>query len=748
MQNTALQDAINELLALNQFGRHAEMEARARSLLKSFPGVAVLRELLGMALAAQQRYSDALPYLRRAVRDDPGDPLFWDNLAFCLLQLGDVAAAEMSLREATVRHPDSLSTWATLANVLISRQQYQEARAALGRVLAAAPDDPHANFLAGRVAAAQRDHADAERHLRKVIATSPDVGAAHNELALVLQDKGELEQAEACFRRALVLDGDSPPALVNLGLLLSTMNRPAEAADAARTALAMLEREGISDANIGLFDTIANLLDGAEQTAEALKVFKMTFGFRPQPLRAVWAIYAARRACDWTFAAILEREACRVAGLAEAIDESAPWRLLGLASAGPAVQLAAARKCAARVTADGTPAISRPSRTGDGGRLRIGYFSGDLYSHPTSHLMVGVVEQHDRSRFEIVAYDFSPPARDDYRSRFEAAFDRMVAIGGLQDQAAAQRIADDSVDILVDLIGWTRRSRPAVLAARPAPLQVQWLGYPGTVGAPWIDYIVADDVLIPKGQEGGYSEKILRLPGSYQPNDDRRPIPAPPDRKDHGLPATAFVFCSFNSTFKITPELFDTWLDLLAAVDDSVLWLIQPEDIAAQALRAVAVDRGIDPGRIVFAARVEPAQHLARLPLADLALDCFPYGSHTTASEMLWAGVPLVALTGETFASRVSASVLNAAGLADLTTHSLDAYRDLALRLSKNRDELAALRARIDRQRAASPLFDTAGFTRGLEAAYEAIWARHLGGLAADHIDIARSTLARDGAKA
>ena len=416
MQNSALQDAINELLALNEFGRHAEMEERAKSLLKSFPGVPVLRELLGMALAAQHRYSDALPYLQRAVRDDPGDPLFWDNLAFCQLQLGDIEAAEGSLREATGRHPNSLSTWGTLADVLISRERYEEARDAVSHVVAVQPDDPHAHFLLGRIAAAKRQFAEAEQHLQKVIAVSPNVGAAHNELGLVLQGKGELERAEESFRRALALDGDNPVTLINLGLALSAMNRQGDAADAAVAALGLLGREGqgVSAGNIVMLDTIANLLDGAERTAEALQIYKATFGYGREPLRAIWAIYAARRACDWEFAAMLEREAIRVAGLAEAIDESAPWRLFCLAGAGSAAQLAAARKCAAQVAAD-VPAIAAAARERDPERLRIGYVSGDLYSHPTSHLMVGVIENHDRGRFEAIAYDFSPPADDDYR---------------------------------------------------------------------------------------------------------------------------------------------------------------------------------------------------------------------------------------------------------------------------------------------------------------------------------------------
>jgi predicted O-linked N-acetylglucosamine transferase (SPINDLY family) len=348
--------------------------------------------------------------------------------------------------------------------------------------------------------------------------------------------------------------------------------------------------------------------------------------------------------------------------------------------------------------------------------------------------MVGVIEQHDRARFDVIAYDFSPPANDDYRGRFEAAFDLMVPISGMSDQEATERIARDEVDVLIDLAGWTKRARPAVLAARPAPLQMQWLGFPGTLGAPWIDYIVADRVLIRPQDEPHFSEKIIRLPHTYQANDDKRIAGTTQSRSAYGLPEEAIVFCSFNGAFKLTPEVFDCWLRLLLAVDHSVLWLLQPEDIAMRALVAKATSRGIDPARLIFAPMVEPAEHLARLTRADLAFDCFPYGSHTTASDTLWAGVPLVALAGDTFASRVSASILTAAGLPELITSSLADYYNLALRLAGDPGALAGLRARVKGLRAGGPLFDTTLFTRDLERALAAAWERHCAGLAPAHI--------------
>jgi predicted O-linked N-acetylglucosamine transferase (SPINDLY family) len=312
----------------------------------------------------------------------------------------------------------------------------------------------------------------------------------------------------------------------------------------------------------------------------------------------------------------------------------------------------------------------------------------------------------------------------------------MIPIGALSDRAAAERIAADGVDIVIDINGWTTGQRAAVLAQRPARLQVQWLGHPGTMGAPWIDYVIADRVIIPPGHEAHFSEKIVRLPHCYQPTDNKRAVGDPRSRAEHGLPDGAFVFCSFNLAHKFTPEVFDVWMKLLAAVDSSVLWLLEPSAAAVAALRQEAAARGIAADRLIFAPRRPSDQHLARLAHADLALDCFPYGSHTTASDLLWTGVPLVGLMGETFASRVSGSILTAAGLPELVTASLADYHDLALRLARDAAALAALKRKIVDGRTSSALFDTAQFTRHLEQALVAMSERSRAGLPPDHIAI------------
>jgi protein O-GlcNAc transferase len=733
----SLQDAVNELLTLHGLGRFAEMERRAKAVLKSFAGSPVLRELLGLALASQRRFVEALPHFERAARDLPGDPQFWDNLALCQCELKDYAPAEQSLRKSLALQPASIGALVALGRVLHLSKRSEEASELLGRALDLAPGHPAAHYHLGEVLAGLDQIGQAEQQLRLAVAADPNVAASHNELGRVLMRRGALRDAEASFRRAIALDRTLPFSHANLALALGAQGRAGEAAAAAREALAVIGGIGtaVCEDNLSLLDLIATALDDAGETEDALTLFKATLAFRSEPRRAIWAIYTARRACDWDFAARLEPLACTIGEAEDAVDESAPWRQLFLAGASPLQQLTAAQRSAQRIAdALPAPASANAARTGKIERIRIGYFSGDFFSHPVPHLMVGVIEQHDRARFDVIAYDFSPAANDDYRRRFEAAFDLMVPISGMSDQEATERIARDEVDVLIDLAGWTKRARPAVLAARPAPVQMQWLGFPGTLGAPWIDYIVADRVLVRAQDEPYFSEKIIRLPHTYQANDDKRIAGTTQSRSAYGLPEGAIVFCSFNGAFKLTPEVFDCWLRLLQALDRSVLWLLRPEDIAMQALVAKAMSRGIDPARLIFAPMVEPAGHLARLACADLALDCFPYGSHTTASDTLWAGVPLVALAGDTFASRVSASILTAAGLPELITSSLADYYNLALRLAGDPGALAGLRARVKGLRAGGPLFDTTLFTRDLERALATAWERHCAGLAPAHI--------------
>jgi predicted O-linked N-acetylglucosamine transferase (SPINDLY family) len=371
------------------------------------------------------------------------------------------------------------------------------------------------------------------------------------------------------------------------------------------------------------------------------------------------------------------------------------------------------------------------------GKIRIGYYSADFHNHATTHLMAQALEAHDRGRFEVYGFSFGPDESDAMRRRVFAACDKFLDVRNASDGEIAQLSRQLGIDIAVDLKGHTQNSRPGIFAGRAAPLQAQYIGYPGTMGAAYMDYVIADKIVIPPGAEADYDEKILRLPHSYQANDSTRKISSKTTtREDAGLPPSGFVFCSFNNNYKILPDTFASWMRILTAVDGSVLWLLEDNALAAANLRRHAADRGVDPARLVFAGRVPLEDHLARHRLADLFLDTWPYNAHTTASDALWTGLPVLTRMGKAFAGRVAASLLTALDLPELITASTEDYEKRAVELARNPEKHAALRAKLAANRTTMPLFDGKLIARHLEAGYEMIHARQQSGLPPDHIEV------------
>jgi predicted O-linked N-acetylglucosamine transferase (SPINDLY family) len=427
-------------------------------------------------------------------------------------------------------------------------------------------------------------------------------------------------------------------------------------------------------------------------------------------------VWSALHCCDWR-----DLDA-RIRALRDQVRRdipAAPFTLLAVCDA-PAEQL----HCAARHVREALPAqppLARATRSAPG-RIRLVYLSADFHEHATAYLMARLFELHERSRFELIGVSYGPDDRSAMRERVVRAFDRFIDVREMSDAAAARTIAGLQPGILVDLKGHTAQSRLGILAHRPAPLQIAYLGYPGTSAAPFIDYLIADRVVIGAQEEDLYSEKIAYLPHSYQANDDTVVLAAAPPREALGLPPQAFVFCCFNAAYKLTPRFFDIWMRLLARLPASVLWLFDPGPAGVRNLRVAARTRGVEPERLIFASRVGHAQHLARQQRADLFLDTLPYNAHTTASDALWAGLPLVTCAGTTFAGRVAASLVMAAGLPELVTHSPADYEALALSLAREPQALARVREKLARNRAGAPLFDSARFCGDLERAYLQMW--------------------------
>lgn len=653
------------------------------------------------AAAQQGRFAEADAICRTLLARDP--------LYLPALRLGGVVAAELG------RVDDAVD--------LLSRAAAKEpadapTRAQLGAVLRVRADRA---LQAGDTAGAVSDY---DRAL-ECDASNADT---HYNRANALHARNRDVQAVAGYDRALALRPAFPAALLNRGVALSRLARYDEAIASLDGALAL------DASHAEAWINRANALRALDRDDEALASYARAMAIDPgaEFLRGTW-LHARMTVCDWDgiddAVSLLERDIC--AG----VRATPPFPALGMLS-DPAVLHTAARTWAdARhpLRRDVAPIAAPASHT----KLRIGYFAATLHEHATAYLMAQLFESHDRARFEITAFSYGPQTGDAMRARLVAAFDRFVEIGERSDLEAAMLARELGIDIAVDLMGYTREGRPGIFACRAAPVQVAYLGYPGTMGAPYIDYVIADHTVVPDAQRADYSEKVVCMPVCYQVNDAHRPRPeGAPDRESAGLPREGFVYCCFNNNFKLTPRIFGAWMRILGAVEGSVLWLMQDNPWAADNLRKEARARGIAPERLVFARRVPLAAHLARHRLADLFLDTLPYNAHTTASDALWMGVPVLTCAGESFAGRVAASLLDAVAMQELVVASLDAYEALAVDLARHAQALSALREKLARNLRDAPLFDARRFTRDLESAYRAMHERALAGLSPDHLAV------------
>jgi predicted O-linked N-acetylglucosamine transferase (SPINDLY family) len=559
--------------------------------------------------------------------------------------------------------------------------------------------------------------AEAEWQCRRRLSQAPRSPELLYLLGVSQLRQGRGDAALATFQRVLKLRPNFSDAINAKGAALEQLGRPAEASAAYRRVLDLTPTAPV-------WFNLGNACRRANDAEGALAAYGQACALQPDSATFLSALLGMKlRLCDW---ADLDRLMGRLGEAFPAGQETVdPFRSLSLDTAEPRHQ-SIARAYARRF---GTPArLSRPAVARD--RLSIGYLSADFQRHATAYLMAEFFELHDRSRFTVAAYSLAGDDGSDMRRRLRAGVDRFVDASGMDAMSLARRIAADGVDILVDLKGYTRHAMPAVMAMRPAPIQVQWLGYPGTMGAGFIDYILADGVVLPETAQPYYDEAIVRLPACYQVNDRKRPCPteAPP-RSSFGLPDTGLVLASFNDPYKLRPGVFQLWMDLLRQVDGATLWLYCNEPAAQRNLRGVAKAAGIDPARLVFAGHLPLDRHLARYHHVDLFLDTLPYNAHTTASDALWMACPVVTRRGNSFAGRVAASLLMAVGLADYVTSSAEDYKRVSLRLLRDGAERARIRRHLGDNRLSLPLFDTPATTRAVEAAYAQMWQRAVAGL-------------------
>jgi protein O-GlcNAc transferase len=591
------------------------------------------------------------------------------------------------------------------------RGAVDEAAARYPDVLRADPANADALYYLALISCQHGRFEEGSELARKSLDSDPKQARSHVILGRAWHALGRNDDALSSFDRAIALAPELAPAHANRADVLSKIGRNAEALDSYDRALA-LAPDSVAD-----WMNRAVALIAVNRHDEAVTSFDRGFALDPDFAQAddfrAPLLLSKLRICDWSDFAAETEELLAMVRAEKPLN--LPYAIVAIPSS-PAEQL----QCARRYVQD-QPAYP-PLWQGEvyaHDRLRVAYLSADFNEHPTAYLTAGLFEQHDRSRFEITALSFGQNDNSPARRRLEAAFEHFIDVRDRSDQDIAALVRRSEIDIAVDLMGFTKDHRLGVLARRAAPIQVNYLGYPGTTGAPYMDYILADATVIPEDHDAFYAERVVRLPGTYQINDNRRAIgQRTPTRGECGLPQSAFVFCCFNNPQKITPEIFDIWMRLLQATEGSVLWLITGIAKAAANLRLEAEKRGVAPERLIFAPKASVADHLARHRLADLCLDTLPYNAHTTASDALWAGLPVLTCLGETFAGRVAASLLKAIGLDALITHSFAEYEALALRLAREPAYLASLKDALNRNRDTSLLFDTQGATRHIEAAY------------------------------
>lgn len=684
----------NQYDALTLCGIVASRSGRRQHALELFeravrtrPGSAAAHNNQGNALRDLKRFNEALECYSNALSVQPGLAEVHNNRGVTLHELGRDAEALESFERALQLRPRYAEASNNRGNVLRRLGRFTEALASFDEALKAEPAYADAHNGRGALLQDLERIAEALACFDRALQLRPAFAEAHNNRGTALRRLERLEESIGCFERALSIDPGYASAHYNLGITLQRMRRFTDAIASYRRAL---------DIDSGL-------------------------AWLPGTLTAVRA-----QICDW------DDFGARVEELRHGVERDAttvrPFPLLAAIDS-PDCHQHAARIWTATSHPE-RPALGPIARRTRQDRIRVGYFSADFRHHPVAYLIAELFEKHDRDRFEITAFAFGPPSADAMRTRLEAAFDRFIDVRAESDQAVARLSRDLQIDIAVDLMGFTERARTGIFSLRAAPVQVNYLGYPGTMGAPYMDYLIADPTLVPDRLRQHYSESIVYMPHSYQVNDSRRPIARRHiSRTELALPEHGFVYCCFNNNYKIVPSVFERWMRILDCVPGSVLWLLEDNGIASRNLRREAQVRGIDPARLVFATRMPLPEHLARHAAADLFLDTLPYNAHTTASDALWAGLPIITQVGESFPARVAASLLRGIGLPELVVENGEDYERLAIELALNPGRLGEIRRKLDANRKDAPLFDSALFTRHIEAAYERMYERWQAGL-------------------
>lgn len=716
-------------LALRDRGRAADAERVLRDALSQRPKQPALLLELGNVLADLGRGQEAIVSLEQALQVQPGYLLARFNLGNMLREAGRLDDAVAAYESALRLRPDYAEAHYNLGITLQNLQQYARAIAAYRRAAELRPNHVGTFFNLGGALRSQGRLEDAAAAFRRAAALKPGYAEAHNNLGNTLRELRRLDEAAQAYRAALAARPDHDAARLSLALVLREQRKSDEAEQHLRVFLQRTPDDLVA------LEVLAELLRLSNRSAEARVLYEAILARQPDhPEALAWLLHLKSVACDWR-----DRDAEFARLLTVTERQIAAGQRTGLSAfhafarpLAPAMHLAIARTWAAeteRLVAPDKRDLHFSFERRDRDRLRIAYVSSDFCNHATGHLIQRLFRTHDRSAFETFAVSHGRDDGSSYRKRIAAEAEHFIDVATLSDREAAQLLYEAGIDILVDLNGYTWSHRLGIAALRPAPIVATYLGMPGSSGAPFIDYAIVDRVVVPAADAHLYAERLVHLPHCYQINDREHPIDgAPLARGAVGLPDDGAVFCCFNAGYKIEPFIFDVWMRILRRVPGSVLWLLQLEPEVADNLRREAAARGVEAGRLIFARPRPKAQHLARYRLADLFLDTRYCTAHTTCSDALLAGLPVLTCPGDSFASRVAASLLQAAGLPGLAVADFAQYEARAVALAQDPSALNGLRDRLRTQRATCPAFDAARLVRNLERAYRSMWAIHRAG--------------------
>ena len=681
------------LVLINQ-GQLQDAEAIYRELIAAGTKNHIVYGNLAVIGMMQGRHDKSIPLLQRALEIKPNFPEAHNNLGNALKEQGDLVAATASYNTALQLKPNYPEAHNNLGNALKEQGDLIAAIASYNTALQLNPNFPDAHYNLGNALKEQGDLVAAINSYNTALQLKPDYPDAHLNLGNILQEQGDLVAAITSYNTALQLKPNYPEAHNNLG----------------------------------------NALTGQGDIDSAIASYNTALQLKPDyALARAHKLHQQSHICDWV---AIENDRAYVPDLGIAGEDITPFSLLSLEDAPERHLLRSENYARQKFPQIPLSLPARPAKKP--ARLRIGYFSADFHNHATMYLLAQIFAVHDKSNFEIFAYSYGPNRQDKMRKKLMSHIDVFHDVREMNDMQIVDLARAEDLSIAVDLKGFTLDTRTRLFAYGLAPVQISYLGYPGTLGSDFIDYIVADHVVIPDDERQYYSEQIIYLPNAYQPTDNTRVIlDKTITREDVGLPNEDFVFCCFNNNYKISPKEFDIWMRLLGKVDNSVLWLLKSNKWAHQNLRREAEVRGISSNRLIFAEQVPQAEHLARHRLADLFLDTFNYNAHTTASDALWAGLPVVTKIGKGFAARVAASLLSAIGLPELITEREEAYEALALTLATDLNELAKIKSKLEANRLTQPLFNSEMYTRHLETGYQMAYDLYLNGYQPDKIIVA-----------